>query len=1051
MRNYKNCILALLSMIAVTFASCINDGLTENQTPGAGKVASIDEQIAAVESTVEDLAALQEAADGRNATISNAIENLESHIAGLKTDVSAMEGTMATLSQQKMLAETLVTVETSDSDGALKKQIASIEKGICGWLGKNFGAYYIAAKAEAMADARLAVLNPQLTNQKISVEGILSDVEAGLRKDADKGELTALAEEVNSNADEVNALVETLAAMTAEVEAEYTQAVEAALTDPESFDAPALKQFNAGIQTKAAEADNTLEGLIARVEACETQLTDILSRLETLEDQVTDLNALLDMIQSVTFMSEFSSDYGVAYYDLDPSTKVDGKSGRTPHGTVDLSFIIRPAAAANAFVENTLWNNGLKVLGHYADKIEVKSIDPNSIIDFTINDVTVNLQTGLVKVKVVNTLDQDFYFKKKGVKMALSVATGKTDITSKFVEVIPKDYSGNVYIEALNLSSKYIEIDNGSTAKLTAGLTPSNPTVTGVVYNTSDAGVVAVSSDGVLTANSVGNATITVTTKGTDEWGNTLTETCNVKVNPAVRLSGPEYVERGGTIEIRIESPNYIHPDYITWEINNKTVTQAYVEVTKDESNGYAKVYGKDMWFEDGTYKEITVKCTVSGALPVELTHPIRVVANQPKGIAIEGLAHDQNKVTIKKGSTYTLKSSLEPESVSSEYFRIRYQPAQNWIANVDFESGVVTGVDLGTGYIDVKVLDAGSYNYFYPAREDMVRQIAVVVEPYWVESISLPATWDMKVDEEATISAGFTSDKDGVQPDDKTLTWTSDNPSVVEVDPATGKMTAKAKGTAMVTATTSGQWSVPSGSDAKSATCAVTVKEAGAADPNVGDFYYSDGTWSAERDYTKTVIGVVFSTRNATGDDAQLRADYSGCSNGLVVSIAEEEHVMGYFKVGQWEDPVFTAYYELNETTAPIGYANTKSFREYAMSKNEYVSSYEVYYAELFHDDYGVVKQHNVATPPEASSWYIPSYWEMCELYSNKATINVSISAADGEQILSENYWMSSFQLNNYKGINSAVPFNWSNGTWGSQPTSWYSVSYPVRLVLAF
>ena len=44
---------------------------------------------------------------------------------------------------------------------------------------------------------------------------------------------------------------------------------------------------------------------------------------------------------------------------------------------------------------------------------------------------------------------------------------------------------------------------------------------------------------------------------------------------------------------------------------------------------------------------------------------------------------------------------------------------------------------------------------------------------------------------------------------------------------------------------------------------------------PKVGDYYYSDGTWSADYNSEKTVIGVVFATKdNVMGD---VPANYEG------------------------------------------------------------------------------------------------------------------------------------------------------------------------------
>ena len=57
-----------------------------------------------------------------------------------------------------------------------------------------------------------------------------------------------------------------------------------------------------------------------------------------------------------------------------------------------------------------------------------------------------------------------------------------------------------------------------------------------------------------------------------------------------------------------------------------------------------------------------------------------------------------------------------------------------------------------------------------------------------------------------------------------------------------------------------------------------------------VGDFYYSDGTWSTELDGTKTVVGVVFYVGDPGVDDEALRAAHPDCIHGLVVGLKQSQ-----------------------------------------------------------------------------------------------------------------------------------------------------------------
>ena len=111
----------------------------------------------------------------------------------------------------------------------------------------------------------------------------------------------------------------------------------------------------------------------------------------------------------------------------------EGYRQRIPTPNVTLNYVVRPASAAAALTESSLWNNGLKVFGYYANRIEQSAVD---FVNFNITDVQADELTGVVTVTIDNDFTPDFYYKKTGAKLALSVSTGKTDLTSKFVEVV---------------------------------------------------------------------------------------------------------------------------------------------------------------------------------------------------------------------------------------------------------------------------------------------------------------------------------------------------------------------------------------------------------------------------------------------------------------------------------------------------------------------------------------------------------------------------------------------------------------------------------------
>lgn len=1046
MKTLKKSILLLASLVvAVSAASCINDELTEPQKETAVKeLATIDEQAASMEATLADLEALLTSTEGLDEELASVVSSIENHIADLKAGATLLDGTLATLERQKELAEVMAAIEfgaeATKGGAALTKAVASVDKRAESWLGKHFAAYYPAAKAEVAAAARLAALD--LKTQKISVEAILSDVEAGLRKDADKEELTALAAKINSNADEVAELLAALTETRTEVETEYAATVETAVTDPSGFDLPALKQFNSAVAGTLAEADNSLAGLIARVEACEAQLEDIRTRLGALENTVNDLNELLGMIQSVTFMSEFSAENAIAYYNLGTESRDDGKKLRNPQGEIDLRYVIRPASAAQALTVTDLWDNEVKVFGYYAQAITKSAPET---FDFDITNVTADeAGNGIVTVTVsAASLGESFYFKETGAKLALSIATGKTDLTSKFVEIVPKDASGKVYVESVELSAKSIEIDNGQTADIDAYITPGNATEGGVIWTTSDQDVLTVTDAGVIEGKSVGTAVVTATTKGVDEWGNALTATCTVKVNPSIKIFGSDSVEEGKTTTLTVQSPTFISPEYITWEIGTFTsknadgtpsgfsTNQAFASVD-DSGNvsGLLMYYNTSDAVKD--YVPLMVKCTIDGAVPVVLYHEIRVIAVQPLGISINGLSDADNQTSTKVGTAIGLYGTMKPEGVSTEYFKLSYLGASD---------GYFAANNVGTTTVTVSIENGGTgkYSYFYPKGKSISRNITVVVEPYYVQTVSLPATFEMNLDQTATLTPTLTSDFEGKDPTYPDLIWTSSAPEIVSINETTGEMTSLKEGTVTITATTSHANAVPSGQAQKSASCVVTVKTP-VAPIAIGDYFYSDGTWGSDANPSgKSVIGVIFSTANAVASDPKLLNDYPTCTNGLVVSTVEYSSVLGSFGYASVYSWLSSNSYVTPDTSKPNGYGSTIGLKAYRAANPTYM--------DLFDEESGPLAKHNVESP--ASAWYIPSYYEMKELYMNKEIVNTALSNIGGSQVGTGYYWSSTLRTYNSYNDAQGSPFNMSNGDWYAYDKK--TTEYPVRIILAF
>ena len=989
--------------------SCVNDGLSEDSSKTAtGSMSSLEEQAAAMKQSVKDIRALE-------GDYSEAADAICRQISFIESGASMEEGALATLSLQKSLAAMLGVAEHT-GDSALE----TVHAGISSWMGQELDQLY----PLALAQAKINTVASSVEKQKTYAQALSSDIESGIKKDENPSELASLVNSVEENEEAAEKLSSELSNVISEVETAYQSAITGS-----SYDSGALKQINkaAAAQTKAV--DDSYAGLVARVAACETLLQSIVERLGALEGEIEDLKELLGLIQSLTFVSEYASDKAVAYYNLDLANRTsDNVAKRNPSSSITLDYIVRPASAAVALTDEALWNNGLDVFAYYAQAITKAS----KMYDLEVENVSVSSAAyGIISVTVKNSLEDAFYYKKTGAKLALSVTTGKTDLTSQFVEIVPKDASGVVYVESLNLSEDNLDMDDGASKQLNLSISPSNVTNREVVWTTSDINVVEVSGTGKLVAKGVGTAVVTATSKSTDEWGNTLSASCNVKVSPNIKLVGPGYVENGGKIEIKVESPDYIDPSLITWSSSHSTFASV-------DENGVVTGLSAYYDLDKKEYLPIYINCSIYGG-QITLQHPLRVVYPQPKLIKVAGLNDNENTKSVKIGSELSLAGTLYPDAVQNgDYFRCYYQSGYMDVASVDFDKGLVKAHVAGTATITITAASSNTGRYEYPSGSALKRYVNVVVEPYWVTSVTLPQSMTLAPNAVATLTPVFTSDVDGVAPTNKNLTWSSSNPSIVSVDATTGEMTTHEEGTVTITAkTVSG---AAAGSAILSASCVVTVKKP-VAPIAIGDFYYSDGTWSTELNSSKTVIGVVFSKLNAVSSDNNLLADYPKCSNGLVVGLPEYSTPFGQFGYSSVYNWFISNGYPAIATNVPNGYGCTLGFVAYRNANPSYV--------ELFDQQTGPLSQHNVPSPDSASSWYIPSYKEMMELHANKSIVNAALAKIGGTQINQSMYWSSTLRSYNSYNDCQASPIDMINGSWYSYDKK--TTPYPVRVVLAF
>lgn len=249
--------------------------------------------------------------------------------------------------------------------------------------------------------------------------------------------------------------------------------------------------------------------------------------------------------------------------------------------------------------------------------------------------------------------------------------------------------------------------------------------------------------------------------------------------------------------------------------------------------------------------------------------------------IAVTGISLDKTSIQLVVGATETLSAKVTPDNATSP--SISWDSSDKEVATVD--NGVVTAVSAGKATITA-------------ASSSFTAECVVEVKTIEAESLTLDvASKLLTVDESFIVNATILPEGTTY----KNVEWIVDDPKVIKIEPfdavesdnlVSAKVIALNAGNAKLTAVIK---------DIK-ATCSFSVKskEIPATDPKIGDYYYSDGTWSdggllsINSDGTKavwaadkpapvegkTVIGIVFQTDKSRFSELEQK---QGFTHGLV------------------------------------------------------------------------------------------------------------------------------------------------------------------------
>ena len=153
--------------------------------------------------------------------------------------------------------------------------------------------------------------------------------------------------------------------------------------------------------------------------------------------------------------------------------------------------------------------------------------------------------------------------------------------------------------------------------------------------------------------------------------------------------------------------------------------------------------------------------------------------------IPITKVKLDKTKITLEKADTTTLTTTILPENTTEDK-TITWSSENEAVAKVD-KNGKITAVDVGTT------------NIVATTSNGITAKCSVTVTSKITDVSLNKTTLEIEKSESETLVA--TIDPENTT-DDKTLTWTTSNKEVAEVD-SNGKVTGKSEGTATITVKT--------------------------------------------------------------------------------------------------------------------------------------------------------------------------------------------------------------------------------------------------------
>lgn len=320
---------------------------------------------------------------------------------------------------------------------------------------------------------------------------------------------------------------------------------------------------------------------------------------------------------------------------------------------------------------------------------------------------------------------------------------------------------------------------NPATAELTATISPSDADDKSVEWSSADEAVATVE-DGVVTPVGEGSTTITVTAEGGKMASCTVTVSAVLPEGLAITGADSTTVKGGDVVSLGVTvSPDNALDKTVKWSSGDTAVATV-------DANG--KVTFANV--TDTKTVTITATSNADAAVKDSVTFTVeKLVIDNP----VTGVTISKDTLELSKGQTGNLSATVLPDNASLK--TVTWSSSDESVAEVDAD-GVVTAVGMGTATITVKTVDG----------EKTASCEVTVTEPKATDVTVFSNGAEIEEDKLSVMEGRIRNLTAQALPEDaaQKFTFASSDESIVTVD-ENGKLTAVAKGTAVITVSADG------------------------------------------------------------------------------------------------------------------------------------------------------------------------------------------------------------------------------------------------------